>query len=98
LVEAQEVEIALRLVEGGAAARHHLGVAVAQLVEIEPGGKEENAAVPEIIAGGEVAFRACPIGLLDEGGDLVAAVLIGKGGAAPHVAVAGLGSVGGDAE
>src|SRR6202023_3364697 len=86
LVEAQEVEIALRLVEGGATAGDHLGVPPAQLVDIEPGGKQEDAAVPEIIAGGKIGFGALPVGLFDEGSDLVAALLAAQRGAAPDIA------------
>ncbi len=98
LVEAQEVEIALRLVEGGAAEGDHVGMPAGQLVEIEAGGKQEDAAVPEIVAGGEIAFGARAVGLLDEGGDVIAAVLAGKSGAAPDIAIAGFRPVGGDAE
>ena len=97
-VEAQEVEVALGALERLAAGGERRRPQPLHLAHQDRGGQEEDAAVPAIIAGIEIGLSARAVGLLDEGRDRGAVLGAGDGGAAPDIAIAGLGPVGGDAE
>ena len=66
-----------------------------ELRKVAAGTEHEHAAVPEVLAGGDVGLGAGEIRLLDKGGDTVDSTLRF---AAPDVAIAGLGLVRHDAE
>ena len=69
LVETDEIEIALRLRQGLAAGGDGGRPQPLHLGEIELGGKEEDAAVPDVIAGGDIFLGTGTVGLLDKGLD-----------------------------
>src|SRR5690606_33128801 len=59
----------------------------AELVEVKARGQHEHAAVPEVLARGDISLRCRCVRLLDEGGKLEP---VAAGLAAPKIAVARL--------
>ncbi len=97
-VQADEIEILLRLFAGFAAARDHFRVLFLQLLEIGGGTEHEHAAVPEVVAGLEVHAGSGQVGFFHEAVDAEGFLVLLQGGSTLDVAVAGLGVFGQDAE
>ncbi len=97
-VEAEEVEIPLRLIERAPAGGERLRMEPLHLGKQERRREEEDAAVPDIVARVEIGPGPGAVGLLDEARDVVATLAAGHGIAAADIAIAGLGPVRRDAE
>ncbi len=98
LVQADEVEIARGTGDGFLHRRLHRRLQPAELGQEAIGAEEEHAAVPQILARGEIALGGRGIRLLDEGRHLAAARRIRQGLAAADIAIARLRRAGRDAE
>ena len=98
LVEADEIGIGFGLFEGCLAGGQHVGPQPLQLAEIQGGREQEDAAVPEIIAGGDIALGLRRLRLLDKArhgeGALTALDRLPAG----DIAIAGLGAIRRNAE
>src|SRR5256885_16065759 len=69
LVEADEIGIGFGLFEGCLAGGQHFRPQPLQLAEIQGGREQEDAAVPQIIAGGDIALGLRRLRLLDKARD-----------------------------
>ena len=95
LVHAHEIAVMTRLLHGGAAGRQDVRALRLQRLQIARGAKQEHAAVPVVLAAGQVLFGGGQIGFLDKGLDARHARFEGRGA---DVAVAGFGILRHDAE
>ena len=66
LVQAQEVGVHGRLVQGLPRQLDHARLVLAQLLEVARGKEGEHAAVPEIFAAGDIGFGGCLVRFFDE--------------------------------
>ena len=89
-VEAQEAQIFLGFGEGFAGRFEDIGLQPRQLLDKGASAENEDAAVPNVLVGRNVALRCRLVGLFGEGSDAIGAVKACQRRTAPDVAVAGV--------